>query len=811
MHSLLQDLRYSLRQVIKSPGFTLTAVISLALGIGATTAVFSVIYAALLNPYPYPNADRIVRITTTSKAGRAWASPNGPQIQQLRQLPIIKTVLAMDYYPMVLTGHELPENVDGIGLVSDGFDDLGLPPLLGRGLLPSDAIDTQDPQPVVVLSYKFWRKQFFGNPDVLGRTLQLDRKNYQVVGVAAPRFTWYSADVYVPLKLTRDPGPTYIVDLRLKPGVTHEVANAALQPLLEQFARDMPKHFPEHFKVQVEGLNEWVLRRIGGTLYLMFGAVMLLLAIGCGNVSILLLARGAARQHELAVRAAVGAARGRIVRQLLTESLLLAAVGAVLGVLTSYGILAGIKLVLPPYAFAPEVVIRINLPVLFFSVAVALGTGVLFGLWPALQLSRTQVGQIMQSSARRVAGSVQGRRTHSVLIAGQIAFTLMLLAGAGSALEGFARMLHRPLGYEPHNVMSVGIPLHDGSYTTWAARAAYFEQLRAKVAETPGVTVAAISGFANPPRSGYTQRFEILGKPADEQQTASLHQVSSEYFAALHIPLLQGRVWSATENHDAAHIAMINRTLAQRYFPNGDAIGHSIKLPTIEDHPPEILAAPNVADSWLPIVGIVEDFLDDGLRNPIQPAVFVPYTFSMPGGFQILVRTAVRPLTLVRAVRTQLVAVNPDQQTWGDVEELDSWISNGPEWQQEHLAAWIFGIFAWLALALAAVGLYSVVSYTVAQRTNEFGIRMALGAQRRDVLRIIFASTLASVGGGIVAGLALSLALSTILARWSEGNVRDPVILLAGTLLLSLVAAIACAIPARHASAIDPMTALRCE
>ena len=325
------------------------------------------------------------------------------------------------------------------------------------------------------------------------------------------------------------------------------------------------------------------------------------------------------------------------------------------------------------------------------------------------------------------------------------------------------------------------------------------------------MTVAAISGFANPPRSGYTQRFEILGKPADEQQTASLHQVSSEYFAALHIPLLQGRVWSATENHDAAHIAMINRTLAQRYFPNGDAIGHSIKLPTIEDHPPEILAAPNVADSWLPIVGIVEDFLNDGLRNPIQPAVFVPYTFSMPGGFQILVRTAVRPLTLVRAVRTQLVAVNPDQQTWGDVEELDSWISNGPEWRQEHLAAWIFGIFAWLALALAAVGLYSVVSYTVAQRTNEFGIRMALGAQRRDVLRIIFASTLASVGGGIVAGLALSLALSTILAKWAEGNVRDPVILLAGTLLLSLVAAIACAIPARHASAIDPMTALRCE
>jgi predicted permease len=811
MRALLQDLRYSLRQLIKSPGFTLTAVISLALGIGASTAVFSVIYAALLNPYPYPTAGRIVRLEVTSKGDSNWASPNGPQIQQLRQLPVIETVLAMDYYPMVLTGHDLPENVNGIGLVSNGFHCLGVPPLLGRGLLPSDAIDGQDPQTVVVLSYKFWRKQFFANPDVVGRTLQLDRKIYQIVGVAAPRFTWYSADVYVPLKLTQDPGPTYIVDLLLKPGVTHEAADAALQPLLEQFAKDMPKHFPEHFLVRVKGLNEWVIKRIGGTLYLMFGAVMLLLAIGCGNVSILLLARGTARQHELAVRAAVGAARGRIMGQLLTESLLLATVGAVLGVLTSYGILAGLRLLLPPYAFAPEVVIRINLSVLLFSVAVALGTGVLFGLWPALQLSRTQIGQIMQSSARRVAGSVQGRRTHNVLIAGQIALTLLLLAGAGSAMKSFARMLHRPLGYDPHNVMSVGIPLHDNSYATWAARAAYFEQLRAKLAELPGVTITAISSFANPPRSGSNQRFEILGRPADEQQMGYIHQVSPEYFSALHIPLLQGRVWNSTENHNGAPVAVINRSLAQRYFPNGDAIGHSVKLPVIEDHPPEILAAPNIADSWLPIVGIVDDFLDDGLRNPVQPAVLVPYTLSMYAGTQILVRTEVPPLTLVHAVRTQLAAVNPDQQTWGEVENLDSWISNGPEWQQEHLAAWIFGIFAWLALALAAVGLYSVVAYTVAQRTNEFGIRMALGAQRAHLLRIVFASTLSSVGGGMVAGVALSVALSTILAKWAEGSVRDPIILLAGILLLGLVAGIACAIPARHASHVDPMTALRCD
>jgi predicted permease len=812
MRGVLQDLRYSLRQLIKNPGFTLTAVISLALGIGAATAVFSVIYAALMNPFPYPTADRIVRLTINSEEeARDWASLNGPQIQQLRQLGAVENVLAMDYHATTLTGHDLPENVETVGLISTGFQDLGVPPFLGRGILPSDAPDGQDPEPVAVLSYKFWRKQFFGSPDVLGKTLQLDHKNYTIVGVAAPRFTWYSADVYFPVKLTQDPARTFVVNVLLKPGITHAIANAQLQPVMEQFAKDMPRHFPEHFTVHVEGLNEWALRRFGTTLYLMFGAVMLLLAIGCGNVSILLLARGTARQHELAVRSAIGAARSRILRQLLTESLLLAGVGAVLGILTSYGILAGIKLILPPYAFAPEVVIGINLRVLVFGVGVAIGTGVLFGLWPALQLSRTQVGQIMQSSARRVAGSVQGRRAHNVLIAGQIALTLLLLAGAGSALKNFSRVLHTPLGYDPHNVMSVGFPLHDNSYTTWSARATYFEQLRSKLGEMPGVIVTAISSNATPPRSGGNTLFEILGRPPGGPQLTSVDLISPEYFAVLHIPPLQGRIWNDTENHNGAHVAVVNRTLAQRYFPNGDAIGHSVRLTGLENRPPELLTAPNIADSWLQIVGIVEDSRNDGLLDPIKPAVAVPYTLSMSRGTQILVKTEVPPLTLVHAARLQLAAVNPDQQAWDEVEDLDSWISNGPEWQQEHLSAWLFGIFAWLALALAAVGLYSVVSYTVAQRTNEFGIRMALGAGGGDLLRIVFISAAGSVSGGIVAGVVLTFALSKVFAKWAEGNSRDPVILVAGILVLGLVATIACAIPARRASTVDPMTALRCD
>ena len=812
MQSLIQDLRYSLRQLFKSPGFTLTSVISLALGIGATTAVFSVIYAALINPYPYPAAGRIARLTVRTKAGSVQTvNLNAPQVLLLRQVRAIESVLAMDYHAMTMTGREFPENVNTIGLISNGFDDLGVPPALGRGLLRSDAIDGQDPQPVVVLSYKFWQRRFYSDPEVVGKTLQLDHRNYAIVGVAAPRFTWYSADVYLPLKLTQDPGQTCIVDFRLRPGVTHQAADAELEPLLEQFARDMPKRFPEHFKVQVEGLNEWVVRDMSGTLFLLFGAVALLLAIGCGNVSILLLAQGTARQHEFAVRAAVGAHSRRIVRQLLTESMLLAGIGVVLGVLSSYGILAGIRTVLPRFAFAPEVVIRINLPVLFFSGWVAVATAVLFGLWPALQLSRMQAGQIMVSNARRVAGSVRGRRTHNVLIAGQIALTLVLLAAAGSAMEGFLRLMHTPLGYDPHHVMSVGIPLHANSYTNWAARGAYFEQLRARVAETPGVAMAAISSNATPPRNGWDTRFEILGKPAVERQTASVNLVGPGYFASLRIPLLEGRIWNDTENHDGAHLAVINQTLARRYFPNGGAIGHAVKVPGFENRPPDVLSAQGIADAWLEIVGIVADARNDGLPNPIAPAVYLPYTLNMMMGTQILVRSAAPPLTLLHAVRSQLTAVNPDQQSYGNVEDLEGWISDGPEWQQQRLAAWIFGVFGGLALALAAVGLYSVVSYTVAQRTNEFGIRMALGARRRDVLRIVFASTLVSAGSGIGAGLALTVGLHSLFERWAKGGSHNPVILLAGALLLGAVAALACAIPAWQASRIDPMTALRCE
>src|SRR6202140_1284902 len=812
MQTLLQDFRFSVRQLQKNLGFTLTAVISFALGIGAITAVFSVVYAILMNPYPYANSDRMVhmRLSDKSQPDRFFGV-TGAQWEQIRNSPVVEDAFMTDEWNLTVTGHDLPEDLQGVYMTSNSFNFMGVAPALGRGLIPADAIDGQDPQPVAVLGFKFWQRHFHSDPAVLGQNLQLVRKNYTIVGVAAPRFTWGDGDVYLPLKVTGDPTKMYYVGARLKPGVPHAAANAALQPLIEHFAKETATHFPTtKFQFHVVGLNEGFVKELGGTLYLLFSAVALLLAIGCGNVSILLLARGTARQHEMAVRTAIGAGRRRIIRQLLTEALLLSLTGALLGVLLAYRTLAIIIVLLPKYSFPHEAAIQINLPVLAFSVGLALFTGILFGLWPALQMSRPEVSQVMQSSTPKIVGGVRGRTTHSVLTGAQVALTLILLAGAGAAMQGFLRLIHTPLGYDPHNVMSVGIPVHDGAYPTWQAREAYFEQLRNRASTVPGVAMAAISSNATPPSNGWQTAVDILGQLPRDGQKLRVNFVSPGYFPLLRIPLAQGRIWDESENHNAAHVAVINQAMARIYFPNGDAIGHSLKVPEMKDEPPFTTAAPG-SDSWLQIVGIIVDKRDDGLRNPILPEVFVPYTLSMRVWTQILVRSEGPPLSLLHAVGVQVNSLDPDQQINGQVEDLDHWITGQQEYEQEHLVAWLFGSFALLALALAAVGLYSVVSYSVAQRTNEFGIRIALGAQRTDVLRIVFSSTVVSVAGGILAGVILTLALNRVLARWAQGSSGDPLVLLAVTLLLSLVAALACSAPARRAVKVDPMTALRYE
>jgi predicted permease len=814
MLTLFQDLRYGFRQLIKLPGFTLTAVLSLALGIGATTAVFSVVYGFLIDPYPYQGADRMVHLRLDTGKGQ----PNGMgltagQWQQIRTSPVVDDAFLADGWNLTVTGADLPEDVNADYFSSNAFEYFGVPAALGRGLQPSDAVDGQDPQPVVVLGYKFWQRHYGSDPSVLGKTIQMVHKNYTIVGIAAPRFTWDDADVYLPKKITQDIVPAFYVGIRLKSGVTKAAAESALDPLIHRFAQETPKHFPTGpFHLKLRGFNDDFLEHLGGIPYLLFGAVSMLLLIGCGNVSILLLARATSRNHEFAVRSAIGASRARIIRQLLTESLLISLTGAALGLFIAYRSLDLIVANLPQNSFPHEAAIRINLPVLLFCIAVAIATGIVFGLWPAIQVSKPNVSQIMQAATRKVAGSVSGRRFHGSLIAGQLALTLLLLTTAGVAIEGFLRMLHMNLGYDPHNIMSVGIPVHEGTYKTWPERVAYFERLRSAAAEVPGVTMTAISTNATPPSNGNQTHFEISGRPSSTEQPARLNFVSPEYFPALRILMAQGRIWDQTENHNAAPVVVINQTLAKRYFPNGNAIGQSIKFPELRDQPPFNLMAPG-ANGNLLIVGVIQDKLDDGLANPILSEAFVPYTLGMRMGTQILVRSEVSPLTLLHAVSAKVNAIDHDQQTNSGTEDLEQWIQDQPEWARGRLLTWLFGAFAALALAMSAVGLYSVVSYSVVQRTNEFGIRMALGAQRSHVLAIVFHSTVASVGSGVVAGIVLTLALSKVMSHWATDSASsfNPLVIIGATLILAAVAALACALPARRAAEVDPMKAIRYE
>jgi predicted permease len=811
MRDLVDDARFGARMLRKNPGVTIVAILSLALGIGATTAMFSVVYGVLVNPYPYADVERMVHLTfQETKDNPFFIHLTGPQIQQLRKAASLESVAAMDGWDLTTTDGDLPEGVQATYLTGNAFTFLGVPTLLGRGLLPSDAPEGQDPQNVAVLGYTFWQRHYNGDPDIVGKKIQLVHQTYEIVGVARPRFTWGDGEVYLPLKLTADSTRTYFPMTRIKPGVTRAAATAELQPLMEQFAKETPTHFPEHLRLRLAGVNEHFVARIGGTLYLLLAAVVLLLLIGCGNVSILLLARGTARQHELAVRSAIGAARSRLVRQLLTEALLLSLAGAALGVALANSLVKLVANWLPEFSFPHEAAIAINLPVLFFCLGLALLTGIVFGISPALQSARPDVARVMQSSTTRLTAGVRGRRTHSVLIAGQIALTLLLLAGAGVAMRAFVSMMRVNLGYEPDHVMSVGIPIHDNTYTTWEARSTYFRQLMRKVGELPEVVSAGLSTNATPPMNGWEQRFEISGEPGAQEQRARVNFVSAEYFVVLRIPLMQGRIWYESEAVHGAKLALINQTLAREYFPNGDAIGSEIRMPELKGEPPLSLTVPG-SNSWLQVVGIVGDARDDGLQNPIMPSVYVPYTIAMPTFTQVLVRTTVPPLSVLHAVREQIRAVDADQQAARDVRDLDGWIRREPEWEQEHLIATLFAAFAILALTLAATGLYSVISFAVGQRTGEFGIRMALGAGRADVLLMVFRSAVTSVAGGVLAGVLMTVALYRVLAGRIQGSSFDAVILAGVVLVLVATSALSCFLPARRASSVDPVVALRYE
>jgi predicted permease len=822
------DIRYGLRALGRNPGFAAVAVLSLALGIGATTAMFSLIYAVLLHPFPYAGADRImnpIMMDPQYPDEFSYFGLTRAQLDEVRLAAPVDAVLGFNGAHMEITGGGLPEDIYGAYLTENAGTFFGVRALLGRNIEPSDA--ENGGHSVVVLNYRFWQRHFGADPHIVGRTLEMDHAPYAIVGVMPRSFAFNDiagvGDVYLPASLMRGmanaPTLSYLPWIKLRPHVTLAAANAALTPIVLEGKKQHPERSPDHRHLALQPIIVPYQQDLGRALTLLLAGVVLLLIIGCANCSILLLARGRTRQHEFAIRTAIGASRWRIVRQLLVEAVVISSTGAALGVAASYW-LAKLPMLLSPNSFPAESVIRINASILAFSVALALLTGILFGLVPALRLSRHDPARLLPGRQIGFAAAPQKHRW-SILIAAQVALTLLLMATAGTAIRGFLRLTQMPLGYDPANVMQLGISLHAHNPADWnriqsrEARAAYIEQIRQTIASVPRVSTVAVGIGATPPDADVQSSFIIDGIGDGEQQKARVVLAGQSYFAALRIPMLQGRAWNADENNRGDFIAVVNRAFATRYLSLSNALGRQLRIPGLTPHNHyQAVSAQSMA--WRQIIGVVGDARNDGVDQPVVPAIYVPYTALIPAYAQFLVRTEGDPLACLHSIRAAIASVASDQQisnsgsAFNGTFTLSEAIERDAQYSRQRLFSILFGVFSAMALALALVGIFSVVAYSVAQRTTEFGVRLALGAPRMHVLWVAARIALVSATVGIVIGLAVDSFLGAVLAHWMQsafatGN------LFAAAALLALSALLACLLPARRAIAVPPAEALRCE
>jgi predicted permease len=577
----------------------------------------------------------------------------------------------------------------------------------------------------------------------------------------------------------------------------------------------------DHWNLGLQPIIAPYQQETGRTLALLPAGVVLLLIIGCANCSILLLARGRTRQHELAIRSAIGASRWRIVRQLLVEAVVISCAGAVLGVAASYW-LAKLPLLLSPDSFPAESVIRINASILAFSVSLALLCGILFGLVPALRLSRHDSARMLPGRQIGVVAA-PARHRWSALIAAQVALTLVLLATAGTAIRSFLHLMQMPLGYDPSNVMKLGIMLHVHDPGEWGriqsreARTGYIEQIRQKIASVPGVSTVAVGIDATPPSIGAymgpESSLNFDGARDREQPQARVTLVDQRYFAALRIPLLQGRIWNTDENARGDFIAVVNRAFAMRYLSSSNAVGRQLRIPSLTPRNRYAVASAQ-STAWRQIIGVVGDARNDGVDSPVVPAIYLPYTAVIPPYVQFFVRTQGDPLTSLHSIRAAVASVASDQQisngSFNGTFTLNEAIERDEQYSRQRLFSILFSVFSAMALALALVGIFSVVAYSVAQRTTEFGLRLALGAPRSHVLWVAARIALVSAAAGIVIGLAFDSFLGAVVAHWMQSAFAAGS-LFAAAALLALSALLACLLPARHATAVPPAEALRYE
>jgi putative ABC transport system permease protein len=808
-----RDFRFALRSLGRSRAFAAVAIATLGLGIGASTAIFSVIDNVLLEPFPYKGAGRMVFLrlhdTARGQEGERQGYTSNEFLEFAQQNHVFDGVIAASDDLVLYKQKEGVQQFDGAHVTPGTFEFFGMPALYGRVMQPADY--QPGAPPVFVMRYKTWMERFNGDPGVLNKTFVLNGTARTLVGIMPPRFSWYGADVLIPETPVRGasagfaglPARWFLLG-RLKPGVSKAQAEADAAIIANHLAKISPKDYPAHFQMLVKKLGDTVVGQLEPTLYTILAAVGLLLLIACGNVANLMLARATSREKEFALRAMLGAGRVRLVRLLLVESLVLAIGGAALGVLIAWGGLKAIVAAMPQDLIPSESVIELNAPVMVFTLVAAVLTAVIFGLAPALQAARRDLNDPLRDSGKGVGGGFRTGRMRDAVVVMEVAVSLTLLIGAGLLMRSFVALREVHLGLQADHVLQTQLPLPEDRYKTAAQVREFFEPLLARVKAIPGV-VDATESSALPPYGGADSTIEISGKAHENEWHAMLQSISEGYFRVLRIPFKVGRAFSEAEINDARKVAVVNETFVSTYLRGEDPIGRRIKLAGLET-----LADP-VRQPWFGIVGVVADVTNNGLQASVQPEVWVPYTATGSGAQVLMVRSQQAPMALMNDLRQAVWATDAGVALAfpGALEErISQRLYAGPRFG--FLLMMIFGC---LGLILVTIGVYSVLAYATARKTHEIGIRIALGAERADVLRLVIRSGLRLVTAGVAIGLLVSLLLGrAIEAELSRGvKPYDPLTLAGTTLLLVTTGALACWIPARRAARVDPMVALRYE